>query len=60
MEHVLESDTEPIWLEKMLEDSRWRLMLIGLAEKHKVSYGFNRMGNKNRTNVTVKKSLVGF
>ena len=35
MEHVLEAKSEPVWLEEMLKDSKWRLMLIELAEKHK-------------------------
>ncbi|CAK4528008.1 unnamed protein product [Aphanomyces euteiches] len=30
-----DSVVEPVWLKSMLQDSKWRLMLIELAEKHK-------------------------
>lgn len=39
--HVLDEEAEPQWLQEMLEDSKWRMLLIELAEKHKVDFDFS-------------------
>jgi negative elongation factor C/D len=35
MKCVMDAAVEPAWLEQMLEESLWRLMLIELVDKHK-------------------------